>query len=183
MSEFETERLLLRRFTLDDAEAYFPLVSLPEIIKFTSDASRKTIEEARQVLQDYPIRDYALHGFGRMACIEKQSGRLVGFCGLKYVDVFKEVDIGYRFLPECWGKGYATESAFAVMAHDLAAHGIKRVIGMVFPENVASAKVLVKLGLRFEAQAMIPGEAVVLDRYATPDTGESDSYQPILRTS
>jgi ribosomal-protein-alanine N-acetyltransferase len=147
----DTERLILRPFTLDDAEAWLPLISLPEIIRYTGDTPASSVDEARELLRTRPLRDYAVHGYGRMAVIEKASGRLVGFSGLKYLEDLGEVDIGYRFLPDCWGKGYASESARALMEHGRAKHGIGRIVGMAHPDNAASIKVLEKLGLRSSA--------------------------------
>ena len=146
----ETDRLILRPFTLDDAEAWLPLISLPEIIRYTGDTPATSVDQARELLRTRPLRDYAVHGYGRMAVIEKASSRLVGFNGFKYVADLQEVDIGYRFLPDCWGKGYATESALTLMAHGRREHGFRRIVGTVHPENPASGKVLEKLGLRYE---------------------------------
>ena len=163
----ETENLYLRRFTLDDAEAYWPLTSMPEIIRYTGDQAPTSIEEVRHILGTRPLQDYAMHGFGRMACIEKSSGRLVGFSGLKFVAELNDVDIGYRFLPECWGKGYATESARVLMQQGANEHGIERIVGMVQPENVASARVLEKLGLVFERELTLHGDTDPVHLYAT----------------
>lgn len=146
----ETERLILRPFTLDDAETWLPLISLPEVIRYTGDPAGATLADAREALRTRPLRDYAVHGYGRMAVIEKSSGRLVGFSGFKYVEELGEVDIGYRFLPDCWGKGYATESALALMQDGRRAHGFTRIVGTVHPDNPGSARVLEKLGLRYE---------------------------------
>jgi len=146
----ETERLILRPFVEEDAAGWLPLISLPEIIRYTGDTPARSVEEARDLLCSRPLRDYEVYGFGRLAVIEKASGRLVGFCGFKYVIELGETDIGYRFLPDCWGKGYATESAAALMREGRRAHGIRRVVGTVHPDNPASGRVLEKLGLRFE---------------------------------
>jgi RimJ/RimL family protein N-acetyltransferase len=146
----DTERLILRPFTLDDAAAWLPLISLPDIIRYTGDTPAQSVEEAHELLRTKPLRDYAVHGYGRMAVAEKSTGRLVGFSGLKYLEDLQEVDIGYRFLPDCWGKGYATESARVLMEEGRRAHGITRIVGMVHPVNPASSRVLEKLGLRFE---------------------------------
>jgi ribosomal-protein-alanine N-acetyltransferase len=163
----ETENLYLRRFTLDDAEAYWPLVSMPEIIRYTGDQAQASIDDARRILGSHPLRDYATHGFGRMACIEISSGRLVGFSGLKFVAELNEVDIGYRFLPDCWGKGYATESARVLMQQGANEHGVERIVGVVQPENVASARVLKKLGLDFERELTLHGDTDPVHLYAT----------------
>jgi RimJ/RimL family protein N-acetyltransferase len=146
----ETERLILRPFMEEDAAAWLPLISLPEIIRYTGDTPACSVEEARELLFSRPLRDYEVYGYGRLAVVEKESGRLVGFCGFKYVIELGETDIGYRFLPDCWGKGYATESAAALMREGRRAQGIRRVVGTVHPDNPASGRVLEKLGLRFE---------------------------------
>jgi RimJ/RimL family protein N-acetyltransferase len=149
-ASIETAQLLLRPFTLDDAEAYWPLLSLPAVLRYVGEAPRTSLDEVRSILQAAPLRDYAVRGYGRMACIDKHSGKLVGFSGLKYLADLRETDIGYRFLPECWGRGYATESAQALIAHGRAAHGLGRIVGLVDPANGASRRVLGKLGLAYE---------------------------------
>lgn len=125
-------------------------MALPAVLRFLDETAVPSVEAARRILIDYPLADYARYGYGRMACIERSSGRLVGFCGLKFLPGQGEVDIGFRFLPTAWGQGYATESAAALMAHGRRQHGIGRIIGLVDPANRGSARVLVKLGLRLE---------------------------------
>lgn len=162
----ETERLILRRFTPDDAEAYFPLVGDPTLNRYTGQDLVNTVEDARQVLLNYPIRDYERHGYGRMACIEKSSGKLIGFSGMKYLPDLQEVDIGYRFLPDAWGKGYATESASVLMQQVITDFKLPRVIGMADRKNGGSIKVLQKLGLVFEREIEVEGYNGMLDLYA-----------------
>lgn len=149
-ASIETAQLLVRPFRPDDAEAYWPLLSLAEVLRYVDEAPKTSLEEVRSILQEAPLRDYAVRGYGRMACIDKRSGKLVGFSGLKYLADLQETDIGYRFLPECWGRGYATESAQALIGHGRAAHGLDRIVGLVDPANGASRRVLEKLGLVYE---------------------------------
>lgn len=163
-----TDRLYLRRFTLDDAEAYLPLLADPDVIRYVGEPPHTSVESAREVLRSRPLRDYEVHGFGRMACIEKSTGRLVGFSGLKFLEDLQDVDIGYRFLPDCWGKGYATESAQFLVNHGYGALGLSRIIGLVQRENAASANVLRKVGLCFERIVRLENCAADLDLYATP---------------
>jgi len=160
----ETERLILRRFTPDDAEAYLPLVGDPEVNRYTGQSLVQTVEQARQILLDYPIRDYEVIGYGRMACIEKSSGRLIGFSGMKYLADLQETDIGYRFVRDAWGKGYATESAAVLMRQCIDEFSLRRVIGLAYRQNTGSTKVLQKLGLAFEREIDIDGDG--LDLYA-----------------
>lgn len=173
----DTERLHLRPFSIADAPAYLPLVSDPAVLRFTGEQPQ-SLEGARQVLLERPLRDYERYGFGRMACIERSSGRLVGFSGLKYLEDLQEVDIGYRFLPDCWGKGYATESAQALLRDGMARHGIRRVIGLVYPENAASARVLKKLGLVLERAIELEGLSTTLDLYATAASSPAQAWRP-----
>tara|TARA_R100001244_G_scaffold86820_10_gene66506 strand:- start:45905 stop:46432 length:528 start_codon:yes stop_codon:yes gene_type:complete len=161
----ETERLIMRRFTRDDAAAYLPLVSLSEVIRFTGERALGSRDEVVQLLEARQLRDYELHGYGRMACIEKATGQLIGFSGLKYLDDIDETDVGYRFLPAVWGKGYATESSAAIIGIQAKQFELKRIIGLVEPENLGSVRVLRKLGLSYERRFAAEGHGE-LDLYA-----------------
>ena len=145
----ETERLLLREYVEQDAEAFFKLNSNPEVIRFVPDKPVLNVEQARQLLVDHPIADYRKHGFGRGACILKSNGEQIGFAGLKYLEELGEVDVAYRLMPAHWGLGLATEAALASVRYGFADLGLKRIIGLVMPENVASVRVLEKAGLRY----------------------------------
>ncbi len=146
---FETERLLLREFVEDDAEAFFQLNSDPEVLRFVPDKKLESVDQARQLLLEHPIADYQKHGFGRGACILKSTGEKIGFAGLKYLDELSEVDVAYRLLPAYWGKGLATEAALASIRLGFTELGLKRIIGLAMPENIASARVLEKAGVRY----------------------------------
>lgn len=96
----KTDRLILRKFTLDDVEGYFRLNSDPDVARYTGNKPFESLEESRNTLLRAPLRDYEIYGYGRLACVEKTSGELIGFAGLKYLPELGEVDLGYRFLPE-----------------------------------------------------------------------------------
>ncbi len=145
----ETERLLLRPFTLEDLEAFYLLATDPVILRYTGDPGVKSLEEARTVLVERPLADYRKYGYGRLACVHKQTGGVIGFSGLKYLDDLQEVDVGYRFLPAFWGVGLATESAQAVLDDGLTRLNLAHVIGLVDEENVASVRVLRKIGMTY----------------------------------
>jgi RimJ/RimL family protein N-acetyltransferase len=156
---FETDRLLLREYMEEDAEAFFKLNTDPQVIRFVPDKPLLNVEQARQILLDHPIADYRKYGFGRGACILKSTGEQIGFAGLKYLEELGEVDVAYRLLPKYWGQGLATEAALASVRFGFADLGLKSaagrirrvrtIIGLVMPENIASARVLEKIGLRF----------------------------------
>src|SRR5438034_1642938 len=145
----ETERLFLREYVEADAEAFFKLNSDPEVLRFVPDKGLLNVEQARQILVDHPIADYRKYGFGRGACILKSTGEQIGFAGLKYLEEFGEVDVAFRLMRTHWGKGLGTDAALASGRVWFAALGLKRIIGLVMPENVASVRVLEKTGLRY----------------------------------
>ena len=105
-----------------------------------------------EILRSHPLADYRKYGFGRWACVEKASGRVIGFAGLKHLEDLAEVDLGYRLLPAYWGLGLATEAGRAILDYGWTHLQLSQVIALVVPENVASMRVLEKLGLSFEKQ-------------------------------
>jgi RimJ/RimL family protein N-acetyltransferase len=153
----ETDRLLLREFVEDDAESFFKLNTYPEVMRFVPDKPLLNVEQARQTLIDHPIADYRRYGFGRGACILKSTGEQIGFAGLKYLDELGEVDVAYRLLPAHSGQGLATEVALASVRYGFAALGLKRIIGLVMPKNIASVRVLEKTGLRYSGTVTLWG--------------------------
>ena len=145
----ETDRLQLREYVEEDAEAFFRLNTDPDVLRFVPDKPLLNVEQARQILIDHPIADYRKYGFGRGACILKSTGEQIGFAGLKYLEELGEVDVAYRLMPSYWGQGLATEAALASVRFGFADLDLKRIIGLVMPENIASVRVLEKIGLRY----------------------------------
>ena len=158
----ETDRLRMRPYDPDDAEEFFALFSDPKVMRYIAgEATPGSVDEMRRMLADYP--DYDKHGFGRWTCIHKESGRLIGFSGLKYLEDFNaEVDLGFRFFPEFWGRGLATESGLASIRYGFDVLGLDRIIGLAVPENISSIRVLEKCGMSFERRTTFEGQNVVL---------------------
>ena len=111
----ETKNLILREFRDTDVEGIFKLDSDREVHKYLGNNPIKTLEEAEKIISFFYLQ-YKERGIGRLACVEKPSGKFIGWAGLKLNLGEKEmlngytnfIDIGYRFLPSFWGKGYAT---------------------------------------------------------------------------
>jgi [ribosomal protein S5]-alanine N-acetyltransferase len=156
----ETERLLLREFDEGDAEPFYLMGSDPAVIRYTGDPGGgfTSVEHALEILRSRPIADYRTYGYGRWACVLKASGEVIGFAGLKYLSDSQEVDLGYRLLPAYWGQGLATEACRAVLDYGRTRLDIERIIGLVDPENVASVRVLEKLGLTPAGQVEYQGK-------------------------
>ena len=151
----ETERLLLRWFTLGDIDAFAKLGTDPEVIRYVGNQPFASLEVAMETLTSAPLRDYATYGYGRFACVWKQTGQVIGSCGPKFLPDTGDVDLGYRFLPSFWGIGLATESCLATMEYARHQLGLERLVGWVHPENTASARVLTKLGFSFERRITV----------------------------
>ena len=150
--KIETERLIIRPFRMEDLEASYEMNLDAEVSKFTGDGgivSKKEIE--RRIIEDV-FGDYKKHGFGRLAVELKGENKFIGFTGLKYLPDMDEVDIGFRFMKKYWGKGIATESANACIKFGFENLELNKIIGLVLPENIASIRVLKKLGFEYEKE-------------------------------
>ncbi len=156
----ETDRLFLREYVEDDAEALFRLNSDPKVLRFTGDESLLNVEHAREILLAHPMADYRKYGFGRWACILKSTGDHIGYAGLKYLEELGEVEIGFRLMRAQWGFGFATEASIASVRFGFADLALKSIIGLVMPENIASVRVLEKTGLRLSGTARYWGRQV-----------------------
>src|SRR5574339_323194 len=137
----ETKRLLLREFTTDDAHLIYDLNLDPEVTRYTHDPV-KDLNHATEILEQGILPQYALYNHGRWAVLLKPAHVFTGWCGLKFRPERNEIDLGYRFKKEFWGKGYATEAATACIRYGFEKLQLKRIVGRAEPANIASCKVL-----------------------------------------
>lgn len=166
-ARLETERLLLRWLTFDDVEVFHELGSNPLVVRYVGNRPFASLDVARATLAATPLNDYATYGYGRFACVWKETGAVVGLCGPKFLPDTQVVDLGFRFLPSFWGIGLATESCLAVIAYARHQLSLERLVAWVHPDNVASTRVLTKLGFSFEKKIAIPDISLVdSDLYA-----------------
>ena len=150
LNVLETERLALRKLSNDDAEFILELLNEPSFIRNIGDKGVRTRNDAVQYIQNGPVASYERFGFGLYLVQLKGSGDPIGICGLLKRETLQDIDVGFAFLPRFWSKGYAVESAAAVMDHGRKVLGIGRIVAITAPENYGSIKVLEKIGLRFE---------------------------------
>jgi RimJ/RimL family protein N-acetyltransferase len=162
----ETERLLLRQLTTDDAEFILELLNEPSFIQNIGDRGVRTLEDARLYILNGPVASYAKNGFGSYLVLLRETNESIGMCGLIKRDSLDDVDIGYAFLPKFWSKGYAVESALAVKAYAKDAIGLKRLVAITDPANEGSIRVLEKLGLRFEKMVRLSQDDIELKLFA-----------------
>jgi len=163
----ETERLNLRRLSIDDAGFILQLLNEPSFIRNIGDKGVQTVADARQYVLNGPVASYQRYGFGLYAVELKESGQTIGICGLVKRETLADVDIGFAFLPGYWSKGYAVESASAVKAYGLEALGLKRLVAITNPENAGSIRVLEKIGLKYQRLVQLSGDGPWIRLYAS----------------
>lgn len=142
----ETERMKIREFDSHDVQALYKILSDPDVMEFSSKGPLNEADTKGFI--EWCIKSYQKYGYGQWAVIEKESGTLIGCCGLSHatVDEVDEVEIGYRLNTEHWGKGLATEAAGGVLAHGFDALMIECIVGIVAPRHSSSIRVLKKIG-------------------------------------
>ncbi len=150
----ETDRLLLREFTMDDALLVLELNSDPEVTRFTGDPV-KDLDQASDILARTILPQYALYNHGRWAVHTKPDLQFIGWCGLKARPERNEIDLGYRYMQSAWGNGYATESAWACLRYGFDKLGLPRIVGRAMPQNIASLKVLERTGMQFVCEEIV----------------------------
>ena len=144
----ETERLWLRPFTFADLDALASINADPEVMRYTGNGEPVSRAETELRLHRY-IAHQREHGFGLWAAIHKQDHVLIGFCGLQFVHGHDEIEIGFRLAQQYWNRGLAIEAAAVTLRHAFEVLRLDRVIGLTKHENVASQRVLEKIGMRY----------------------------------
>ncbi len=170
MKTLVTDRLVIRRMTTSTADVQFMLRLLndPTWIRFIGDRGVRTEEDALRYLSTGPVPMYERLGYGLCIVESKESKRALGICGLTKRDYLDDPDIGFAFLPQHWGQGFAWEAASATLHHATGDLGVPRIVATTRPDNVSSQALLRKLGLQFERSFRHPDGDRDLQLYATP---------------
>ena len=146
----ETERLVLRRFTLDDAQFVLTLLNDPSFLRYIGDKKVRNLDDARQYILNGPVTSYQQHGFGLYLVELKESHTPIGMCGLLKRSELPDPDIGFAFLPAYVNKGFGFEAAAAVLREAREGLKLQRLLAITSPDNEPSMKLLQRLGFRFE---------------------------------
>jgi ribosomal-protein-alanine N-acetyltransferase len=154
MSVIETARLVLRRFTPEDAEANYRIYTDPLNMRFMG-RQPDSVEFERYHIRRHIANYYERHGFGLWAAVLKEHGQLIGRCGFlrQEVEGAREVEVSYLIDRHFWGRGLTTEAVRATLKHGFEQYGFPRVVAMIDPRNAASVRVAEKAGLRYERDA------------------------------
>lgn len=152
MPEIETTRLRLRQYALDDLDNLAQILSNPEVMRYSPEGPilKDKVKEVTQEALKFFIKHWKQHGFGVWAVIYKQTGQLVGHCGLNFLPNGPEVEVLYRFDQRYWNQGIATEATKASLRYGFEEVKLDRIVAITAPEHIASRRVMEKAGLKYE---------------------------------
>ncbi|MCB0639623.1 MAG: GNAT family N-acetyltransferase [Lewinella sp.] len=162
---FATERLLLRPTALEDADFILALMNTPGWLKYIGDRDVRTLAAARDYIRIKMLSQQERLGYGNFTVVRAADGARLGTCGLYDREALEGVDIGFAFLPEYTGQGYAYEAARQVMTAGVEDYGLRHIVGITTPDNKPSQRLLEKLGLQYTQEVELPDDPVTLWLY------------------
>jgi RimJ/RimL family protein N-acetyltransferase len=155
MTVIQSRRLALRKLDLHDAAFILELLNEASFMRFIGDKGVRTLADARDYLLHGPMDSYLRFGFGLYLTSLRDTGTPIGMCGLVKRDTLEDVDVGFAFLARHRSKGYAAESAAAVLRYGRQTLRLERIVAITSPDNRSSIAVLEKIGLRFERMVQL----------------------------
>lgn len=161
----ETERLVLQPITTRDADFILELYNTPHFIEYIGDKNIRTVEDAENYIQNKFLPQWEKLGYGNYLIIRKSDNKKTGTVGIFSRDGLDIHDIGFGFLPEFEGKGYGFEAASKIMEKAFADFACTKISAITSKENIASQKLIEKLGLKYQKMVQLPGEDVELLYY------------------
>lgn len=167
MKILETERLILREIVESDSEFILDLLNQPTFIKYIGDRNVRDLKQARDYIESRFTTSYRENGFGLYAIELKETNEVNGICGFVRRDTLPDADIGFALLPQFEGKGYAFESAAAVMKYGREVLNLQRVLAITTQDNESSVRLLEKLGFKFERLIKLPHDAEKLRLFSS----------------
>ena len=150
MQEIETARLYLRQFTPDDLDDLYRIYSDPEIMKYITGVRSR---EATEIAIHTMLKRWEENNFGMWAVVHKIDRKMIGRCGLGFLDRTSEVELGYVLDKVYWNQGLATEASFASLNYGFEILQLDRIVAIARPENIASQRVIQKVGMKYEKNA------------------------------
>jgi RimJ/RimL family protein N-acetyltransferase len=144
--EIETSRLRLRMFTHDDLNDLAAIRADSDVMRYIGSGKPESIEQVQAALNKN-IAHWEQHGFGRWAVVDKQSNKLIGWCGLSYLA--EDVEIGYGIAKPYWGQRLASEAAAATIKYGFEQLRLVRIVAVAWPDNIVSQRVMERLGMKY----------------------------------
>lgn len=178
----ETERLYLREFDLGDSDFILELVNSPKWLEFIGDRNIKTTFEAKEYLKNGLLKGYKENGYGLWMVVLKGTDIPIGMCGLVNREILEDIDIGFAMLPEYLGLGYGFEIASATVRYAINNLKLNKIVAITNTDNIASIKLLNKIGLHFEKTLNLSkNDNVLLFSTANKNNDESEINQLTAR--
>jgi RimJ/RimL family protein N-acetyltransferase len=151
MQEIETARLYLRQFTLDDLDDLYHIYSDSEVMKYFATGVRT--REATETAIHTMLQRWEQNNFGMWAVVHKIDCKMIGRCGLGFLDKTSEVELGYALNKAYWNQGLMTEASLASLNYGFEILKLDRIVAIARPENIASQRVMQKVGFKYENNA------------------------------
>jgi RimJ/RimL family protein N-acetyltransferase len=145
-----TARVVLREFTRDDVDDIYALDSDPRVMRYIGDGSVSTRDDASAAIERSLKRYADTPGLGAWHARRRDTGAFIGWVSLKHAGESTDIEVGYRLMAGAWGQGFATELARAMLERGFGLLALDRIIGVTHPENLASQRVLRKIGMADE---------------------------------
>jgi RimJ/RimL family protein N-acetyltransferase len=162
----QTKRLALRHLGPADASFILRLLNEPSWLEHIGDKGVRTVADAQRYIETGPVEMYERLGFGLLQVRLTVSDEPIGICGLLKRETLEDVDLGFAFLPEFCGNGYAREASAAVLSHARNALGLARIVAITGHNNSASRRLLEKLGFELERTIQLGASGEELLLYA-----------------
>ncbi len=166
MKILEVERVILRELVETDGEFMLDLLNQPSFIKYIGDRNVRSVEAAREFIENRYRASYRVNGYGLWAVEAKETGAAMGICGFVKRDSLPDADIGFAFLPQFEGKGYALEAAVGTMKYGAETLNLRSVLAITSTDNEKSGKLLGKLGFSFEGLIKLGDDAEQVKLFA-----------------
>ena len=147
-----TSRLVLRPWQITDTEALFAILQQEDILRYFPRTTPPPLEGVRRFILHH-LAHWQEQGYGHWAVVSQEDQQLIGWNGLEYLTESGETEVAFLLSKSFWGQGLATEATLAALDFGFETVGLAEVIGLVHPENVASRRVLEKIGMTFTRQA------------------------------
>jgi len=158
MKNYETERLILKPASLEDAEFFLELYNMPKFIKYIGDRNLRTQEDSENYIKNRFLPQLEKSGFGNYVVILKGENKKIGAVGIFEREGLEVRDIGFSFFEEYEGKGFAYESASKLKDAVRTEFGIEKISAITTKDNFSSQKLIEKLGLKFQKLVKLPGD-------------------------
>ncbi len=151
----ETRRLIIRKFEMTDVDYVLRQLNEESFIRNITDKKVRNLAAAKKYLEEGPFSSYKINGFGLYVVQLKESNTRIGMSGLVKREELEHPDLGYAFLPEYWGKGYAAEAGAAVLKYGFHSLDLDKVLAVTLPNNRPSNNLLIKLGFSLKGTMVL----------------------------